>query len=97
MITCWAGVILIAFHATFHKVSCNQQGKMLEPKVTSKANNFFTLHNGCVFSSTNSSGIALLQERSKGCMKEADGYYIFPLRAFFTLTRAKQLGAVLQW
>ena len=41
--------------STFHNISWNQQSKLLEPKVTSKADNFFTsgLYNGCVFSSTN--------------------------------------------
>ena len=52
-----------AIDATFRKVSWNQRSKLLEPKVTSKANNFFTSYNGCVFSSTNAPGIALLQER----------------------------------
>ena len=52
-----------SYPATFRKVSWNPRSKLLEPKVTSKADNFFTLYNGCVFSSTNAPGIALLQER----------------------------------
>ena len=90
-----------AIDATFRKVSWNQRSKLLEPKVTSKAdNNFFTLYNGCVFSSTNAPGIALLQERMdlslQRLQEEADGCDIFPPRAFFTLRSAKRLGAVLR-
>ena len=89
-----------AIDATFRKVSWNQRSKLLEPKVTSKADNFFTLYNGCVFSSTNAPGIALLQERMdlslQRLQEEADGCDIFPPRAFFTLRSAKRLGAVLR-
>ena len=90
-----------AIDAAFCKVSWNQRSKLLEP-ITSKADNFFTLYNGCSFSSTNAPGIALLQERMdlslQRLQEEADGCYIFPprARAYFTLRRAYRLGAVLR-
>ena len=37
------GYLACFIDATFSKVSWNQLSKLLEPKVTSKANNFFTL------------------------------------------------------
>ena len=89
-----------AIDATFRKVSWNQRSKLLEPKVTSKANNFFTSYNGCVFSSTNAPGIALLQEgvdlSLERLQEEADSSDIFQPRAFFTLRSAKRSGAVLR-
>ena len=76
-ITCGQGAILHALSTTFRKVTWNQRSKLLEPKVTSKADNFFSLYNGCVFFSTNAPDIALLQERTdlllERLQEEADG------------------------
>ena len=78
-----------AIDTIYCKVSLNHRGKLLEPKVTIKADNLnpFTLYYGCVFSSTNAPGISLLQEYMdlsiQRLQEEADGY-IFTLRAFFT-------------
>ena len=73
-ISCWQEVILhmlftphLARFPGISEASCRNQN------VTSTVDNFFTLYNGRVLSSTNAPGIALLQERlnpcSKGCRK----------------------------
>ena len=93
------GYLARAINATFCKFSWNQQIKLFEPKVTSKAENVFILYNGRVFSSTNVPGIVLLQEHMdlslQRLQKEADGCNTFPPWAFFILRRAKLLRAVL--
>ena len=60
-------------------------------KMTSKADNLFTLYNGCVFSSTNAHGIVLLQEGMdlllQNLQKEAWLQYLFILSLLYAEER----------